>query len=542
MKWIFALLLNFLLIFHIHAGIIECKDVFDRLVLVMGQGNMPKPRLVIENSPNLVAVTFPTGEIKVGNRFIGLCSRFQKDSVNALAHVLSHELVHYYRRHAWAHGFGAAYADTDWGKKIAKEESNKAFMELYETQADQLGVLYAFSAGYNTIHVAPFVLDSIYTWFHGGKDSIPGYPPLAQRKLTAEKSAKLIANLIPVFETGNLLQSLSYIHKGETQSFMLDFSGFCYEHILSSDIHTPEIFNNLAAVKILKSNLYNTSITATLKLPLILDGNSLLYEISGTRDGSDYSEMLNMLSSEAFEHLDRCLKIEPAYWPARINKLVLLLKLEKLGSCEDEIRQPINQELIKSLPQFKNYTREIQAVIAYLKNDKTLAKKLFAEVEKNGSLTAAENLLMLEGKFDLRSKNQEEWDVDTSEKWMGKYVGFSLRDYDVDTEKMALLNNQNGYILYKNEGDYLIYELNQKLGRGPFRKVRFAVSQEESSYTSKGIKPGSTAKSIKTAYGEPKWVSEGTLHSYWYYPVHKLVFMLNQPQNKVHSWYYYSVK
>ena len=81
-----------------------CRDVFTRLVNSVSNVYSAKPTLTIVPSDYLVAETYSTGEIKVGSRLVDLCRRFGKDSTNAMAHILSHELAHFYQNHAFDFG------------------------------------------------------------------------------------------------------------------------------------------------------------------------------------------------------------------------------------------------------------------------------------------------------------------------------------------------------------------------------------------------------------------------------------------------------
>ncbi len=152
-----------------------CRDVFNRLVNSVSTVYGTRPTLTIVESNTLVAETYNTGEVKVGSTLIELCRRFGKDSTNAIAHVLSHELAHYYQNHAWISNFTSAYANVEWSRKLT--ESEQQLLPVYETQADEMGFFYALNAGYQSWKVSGAVLDSIYTWYELPKE-LPGYPPL----------------------------------------------------------------------------------------------------------------------------------------------------------------------------------------------------------------------------------------------------------------------------------------------------------------------------------------------------------------------------
>ena len=101
------------------------------------------------------------------------------------------------------------------------QESGKSLnvMRLYETQADEYGMYYAFSAGYRTLYIGDKVLDSIYTWFHLN-EQLPGYPSLTERKQISIEARANIAKLIPVFETGNNCLLLAQMMGGDQQMLL----------------------------------------------------------------------------------------------------------------------------------------------------------------------------------------------------------------------------------------------------------------------------------------------------------------------------------
>jgi hypothetical protein len=543
-----AVFLSSLSISSFASGAENCRSVFNRLLASMENTGIPKPVLQIVRNDYLIAKTFPSGEVKVGLKFVENCRLFGKDSLNALAHVLSHELVHYYRKHFWAQGFGSAFADSDWGKKIAEDEANRAFMELYETQADQLGMLYAVNAGFNTMGVAPRLLDSLFVWFHPSNPDLPGYPPLAERKKTAEISVQFITSLLPAFEMAKMMQSTACLYSGDIQAYLLDFCGYAYEHILASDIRTPEMLNNIALVHILKSNRHNPSVAASLKLPLILDGKSILYEISGTKGdlsgpGNDRgSDKLAAETKAALENLDAALNIDELYWPAAVNKAVLFLKMGKFGSFDDLLTEKTLTHAIekKLFPAW--YIPELTAVRNFLKEEKAEAKKKFSEAVKKGSPTATDNLSLLEGKVKSPESRSSEWNPDTSEIWNGRFVGFSLRDFSMDTEQMLVFHNRSGHILWQEYKGYMLYELTPKIGFCPFKKVKFALAANSAQTTSKGIKKGSSLEDIKAGYGIPDYSERGTSYLISGYMRHRLMFRLNPETGKVVDWFYFSVK
>src|SRR5207253_10577420 len=81
-------------------------QVFDRLTNVFANSR-PQPQLEIivrnRNKHKVIALYKPGNQplIQVDEEVYDLCTKLGKDSLNALAVLLSHELAHHYEKHDW---------------------------------------------------------------------------------------------------------------------------------------------------------------------------------------------------------------------------------------------------------------------------------------------------------------------------------------------------------------------------------------------------------------------------------------------------------
>lgn len=520
------------------AGVQDARLVFEKLVRSLDNSSVPRPSLKIIDNANLVANTFPSGEVMMGKQFIRHCSGFGSDSINAIACVMAHELVHYYQKHFWAQKFGSAYVDSDWGKKISEDENNRKYLELYETQADQLGFYYAFSSGYKTWQVAQPLLDSIYKWYKL-KENLTGYPSLSQRKQMALTSAANIAQLIPVFEMSNNLKVISATYLDDQQSALLDFSVFGYEHLISSNIQTAEMYNNIAVSKILKAQKYNASKFSELQLPVILDQSSLMYEASGTKGDSEPDKFMQLMN-EALDNVEQALKLNEYYWPASINKSLILLGLEKYGSCEDELNSKAIKGAMKNNRSMEYTVSEIKGILYYLKGDATNSTAQFKSAVKAGSPSAYTNELILKDKKDEVIKQAPgNSSVDTIEKWNGKPVYQGLKKYSTSTDHVISYSNTKAELLVDSANGYKVYELRQKIGFCPVQYVKIAMKNDPGISTSRGLKTGQSVSEMTTKYGKTNIKVSGTLYTYWLYPKQNLVVTIDNTSQKVEGWFYY---
>jgi len=119
--------------------------VLMNLIKAKGDRRMPIPTLRISNSERYVAYAKPKDAIIcLEEKAYDICTGFGKDSLNAIAALLAHELTHYYEKHNWTSHFIQDHKDLPLSEKL------KGFDEKIkqETQADYLGGFLAYTAGY----------------------------------------------------------------------------------------------------------------------------------------------------------------------------------------------------------------------------------------------------------------------------------------------------------------------------------------------------------------------------------------------------------
>ena len=76
-------------------------EVFARILLAVNRDLPTPPHLVWVSNMNGVASTYANGTIEVDSRLLERMRGFGADSANALAHILAHEVMHYYMEHFW---------------------------------------------------------------------------------------------------------------------------------------------------------------------------------------------------------------------------------------------------------------------------------------------------------------------------------------------------------------------------------------------------------------------------------------------------------
>jgi hypothetical protein len=523
-----------------------CRDVFTRLVNSVSNVYSAKPTLTIVPSDYLVAETYSTGEIKVGSRLVDLCRRFGKDSTNAMAHILSHELAHFYQNHAWISNFTSAYASVEWSRKL--NESEQELLPVYETQADEMGFFYSLNAGFESWRVAAPLLDSIYVWYQLPAE-LPGYPPLEQRKKITSAAKDKVSSLIPVFRIANYFTLMGKYFPGETQYVYYESAGYCLDHLVHENIKTPNVLNNLGVIYFLQAQPYFYSPLNKLLYPFILDDNSSsidMSEIVGTKGLTPSSEEL---AGEAIDLLEKskdaftqALKGNKKYIPANMNLAMVHFLLKEEGSLADKLK--LIQGLIKDQPSFLPVYYQLEAFTYYLKGD---GKKMSDSFKKAIKLKDNSALLNNEYLTQTTSNTNEamgmlKWPVDTSEQIFGKKVNDFFKSYR-SSQDTRLDPYHQKFILWtqKKEGG-TIYTFRSQFSQTIYRDVMFFEVEDENYTTSGGIQLKSSADKVQKIYGNPFFKNVSANTDQYLYPSQSMIISVNHDSQLVTGIMYYGMK
>ncbi|MCB0621543.1 MAG: hypothetical protein KDC43_12405, partial [Saprospiraceae bacterium] len=190
-------------------GLEHVQTIFQRLIEAKGDKRMKPPTLKWSfdvgqgafYDPNTKNISFEETAYKV-------CKSFGDQADDAIAYILSHELIHYYKQHGWE----AAFAKQFSGRQIATDvDEDLRDIKQQETESDLLGGFLAYTAGYNTVGIAPEFLPKLYDAYpNWPKGQNPKYPTLEERVLLAQSTQKELEQLIEIFETANMLTAIEH--------------------------------------------------------------------------------------------------------------------------------------------------------------------------------------------------------------------------------------------------------------------------------------------------------------------------------------------
>ena len=183
----------------------QVRFVFNQLISVYGSAK-PQPKLEFvkkEKFPVLPASYTTTNEptIQIDVALYKVCQTFGKDSLNALAIVMSHELTHYYNDHTFCSDYAFANFKSNAALKSKIGQASSGARIEKESEADIKGFFYAAAAGYQPHGLQGLLIGKIYTAYKLS-DEQKGYPTKKERIAIANNAEKIAAQLYEYFKNG----------------------------------------------------------------------------------------------------------------------------------------------------------------------------------------------------------------------------------------------------------------------------------------------------------------------------------------------------
>ncbi len=344
------------------------KTVFTNLVnSYTSNKGAPKIEIISKNESEIIAqyVSNPFPKIQISEKTYDICMSLGRDSINALALILSHELAHYYKDHTWCSDYSFALKKSN--LNLAKQLNNSSLASKIEKEAiaDNDGLFYSSVAGYNTFNIFNEIIDKIYIQYKLPEKSI-GYPSKQERKLIAKKAQESAQILYNYFKNG--LATLEENNYDEA-----------IENFEKANTYIPfrENYNNLGIAKTLKAlrkipvKQEEIEYPQRFKYPLEIDTISRLYhEITRGID----NESQNVLLLSAKNDFLKAIQIDPNYTSAYINLACVYDLLENYNAAIG---------VIKGLPKEVQVTYNIKRILAislFHNNQKEEAKIIWKEI------------------------------------------------------------------------------------------------------------------------------------------------------------------
>jgi predicted Zn-dependent protease len=350
----------------------QIEIVFDQLITVYGIAKS-KPGLEIVKKDKLPIapakyLATPTPKIVIDVDLYKICQSFGKDSLNALAVVLSHELTHYYNDHTFCsdYAYVSLYSSNP---VLAKEIRNSSLTSRKEkeTEADIKGFFFAAAAGYKPFGLQGQVIDKIYTAY-GLTNTQLGYPSKQDRKELALSAEKQASELYKHFESGLLaLKNKQY-----------DMAIALFEK--ANKIPFRENLNNIGVAKVLKALELKVPSKGEIdspkrfQYPLEIDIVSRLNK-EVTRNSSDTEKLSNLLF-DAQKDFEKAITLDPSYYKSRINLACVYDLLGKHLSAIAEITEKLPKETQES-----RAAKQILAIAYYNADMEEKAEEIWKELK-----------------------------------------------------------------------------------------------------------------------------------------------------------------
>ena len=504
--------------------------VFNRLMDARGDFGLPRPQLkFVKDTTELARISGQT--IFFGAKAYQVCRSFGPDSLNALAALLSHELIHYYAGHSWEHEFSRAFAGTNLSKEI------KDGWLADEVQADLWGGLLAFSAGYHVQKVLPAFFPKLYESY-GLDSTISGYPKLQERIQLAQKSAEKLEILIGFFETANTLVALD----------MPEDAAAYYQMILREGYRGREIYNNigvyytLAALQLFKSG------QVPYGFPIELDTKARVGERLKNNEDQVTKGKRAQLLQDAIACFEQAYALDPSYSVALINQgcayalLGIATEEDDAGMAEEHFTQALlfakkaerearEQKRIK----VQSDALALRGILAAVQHDATEALKLWAQATKMGNALAVINAQILQ-KQDLAAHVDRLGKGSEREQIEKVSLDLFLRQPAFDT--IVKLENPAVQGQWSRSGEKMQLAHSEILAHFVSQK-RYAVlhftKDDYPNQTLLGIKIGDTREKLMQAYRSPDKIIQTAQGELLVYSAREIMFWINE-KGQVERW------
>jgi tetratricopeptide (TPR) repeat protein len=351
----------------------QVRLVFNQLISVYGSAK-PQPKLeFVEKGKFPVQPARyspkPIPKIEIDVALYKLCQSFDKDSLNALAVVLSHELTHYYNDHTFCsdYAFANFKANAELQKKISQASYNARIEK--ESEADIKGFFYAAAAGFKPHGLQGLLIEKIYTAYKLS-DIQKGYPTKKERIDIANKAEKTATQLYEHFKNGLIaLENKQYEQAIE------------YFNKANSQVPFRENWNNIGvayarkalALKVPSKSEYDNP--KRFLYPLEVENKSRLQNET-TRSIDDTSELIESLLYEAQKAFDKALQLDPSFHKSRISLACVFDLLSKHNSAIAEITEKLPKEV-----QETTEAKRILAIAYWNADLEVKAEKIWKELK-----------------------------------------------------------------------------------------------------------------------------------------------------------------
>ncbi|MEM6378129.1 MAG: hypothetical protein AAF705_07945, partial [Bacteroidota bacterium] len=353
------------------------SKVFNELIRGWGDSQISAPTLVMNKGRQSIAWMDPVkNEIGVEERAYDICSQMGTDSLNALAALLAHEIIHYYY-------FDQSELSHQFANNRATDPERAIQISLeFEAQADYLGGILAFSTGYNTYDIFSNFMKKAYERY-GLPEDIKGYPSFTERLNLNLSTADSLRKMHAVYQTANLL-TLVGEHQTATEY---------YKHILET-YQSYEVYNNAGVNATLAALALMEPTDFAFALPLELDVNSRLDELV-TRLPEDAAYQRQILLADAEKWFQKTQLMAPQDATGYLNLSIVYLLQNRRAEAQSLSQQAL--KIAQDSRQDKTLAdiQILQGILAAQTGNISQAQRQFEAAMVNSPELARINLAVL---------------------------------------------------------------------------------------------------------------------------------------------------
>ena len=486
------------------------NQVFNNIIDIVNNPGLKKPRLIINKNVTIANYNSKSKEIHLDIRTLEICREFDDDSVDCLAFILGHEIMHHYMQHGFIQDNQGNFNDLSFMESLQNFSTLSSKRLEMEVEADFKGGFYTYLAGYNSLQVAPKVLDTIYKRFE-----IPNsekYPSLKERKEITYNQLEKIETLKNIYN--------SSIFSTVYGNFKFAINGF--EKILEEGFVTKEILNNVG-VLYLKEALKTLNNEDILLYPFEFDTETRLnYET--TRGGIQFAnqDYIRKLIENAIDYLNQASKFDFFYQSPKIN---LICAYSILAESNREDSQSFNQNLdlfelyLSSVGQInESIFFLLNGILEFQKKNNDKAISFFKKSALQNNYKAKINLEIIDSTYTAQiesfSNKKLKYNIDginLNSILYNFYYDSSFTNIKIGEINLIIkkLENSDIFIL-KNNGEGLVFQQlkNENIG------------------FEKNIKVGISTEDLENFFDFPPIIFNTTRESYYFYKIDNVIFKI----------------
>ncbi len=504
------------------------KEVYLNIYSAMGiNDNRPSLQLDTKRSRSVAYLKKNkdgSKTIAVEEKAFDLCFTLGDNAKNALAFLIAHELGHFRYDHHWGNEFASSFAISDIQEEIAEASQKMGELKFYETQADQMGGVYCYLAGYNVEGIGSLLLPKIYAAYNLPEEN-SRYPSLNQRIEISKQNDEQIKKLIQVYEAGTYALIIGKYEEARK----------CLEHCLNNGFTSREVFNNIGVANFLEAAALLGHKEVIYAYPIELDVET---RIKSANKG--FTSNIKELLENASEKFEQAIRFDASYATAYVNKACVFSLLKQLVDAEYFAKKglQIAQENMETATAGNAIC--ILGIIHHQIGDvkEAKAKLISGKTEYNNYLCGV-NLEVVGG----RRIESIEWikpasEMNASEMTQKKETLDGINDFLSNLDGMELdeiaLHKGSCYTLQLSNSSIL--NLTTSSDEELFFQTCSKNYQGESAL---GITIGTEIKKVTQKYGTPTIQLATRNGMLLYYAQSKIIFFTSE--NKVSHWAVYSL-